>query len=208
LLVWLLRRRCCGGGRWWCRGSQTVAPRSGETRLFTPLGISFCFLFSCCQASSLSTLTVYFSLKFPSLFQASPCSFLPFSLPSPSFFFFSCFSSSSLLSLRVVFIGQRGAGASLSPPYRCAWGAGPSCSATAPDEVANGCGLQGTASLVSHHEGACGFGFWQSTRGERGRQEEVKKKKPKLYLPLLHVEGKEEKQCRSKQRCFVPFFLT
>ena len=30
-MVWLLRWRCCGGGRWRCRGSQTAAPRSGVT---------------------------------------------------------------------------------------------------------------------------------------------------------------------------------
>jgi hypothetical protein len=34
--------------------------------------------------------------------------------------------------LRAVFIGQRGARASLSPPYRCAWGVAPSCPATTP----------------------------------------------------------------------------
>jgi hypothetical protein len=33
---------------------------------------------------------------------------------------------------------------------------------------------------------------WQSTRGERERQEELKKKKQKLYLPLLHVQGKKK----------------
>jgi hypothetical protein len=50
---------------------------------------------------------------------------------------------------------------------------------------------------VSHHEGAwvaSSFGFWQSTRGERERQEEIKKKKQKIYLPLLHVQGKKKKK--------------
>nr|XP_034897488.1 transcription factor MYB20-like [Populus alba] len=32
---------------------------------------------------------------------------------------------------------------SISPPYSCAWGVGPSCPATVPIEVANRCGLQG-----------------------------------------------------------------
>ena len=75
---------CCSdcfvgsGGRWRCSGSWTTAPSSGETRLFTPLGISFCFLFS-----SLSSLFPFYtpylrSLKFPPLFQASPV-FPPFS---------------------------------------------------------------------------------------------------------------------------------
>ena len=91
LLFWLLRWRCCGGGRWRCRGSWTAAPSSSETRLFTPLGISFYFLFS-----SLSSLFPFYtpclhSLKFPPLFQASLYSFLPFSL-------FSLFSF-KLLSL-------------------------------------------------------------------------------------------------------------
>jgi hypothetical protein len=91
LLFWLLRWRCCGGGRWRCRGSRTAAPSSSETRLFTPLGISFYFLFS-----SLSSLFPFHtpclrSLKFPPLFQASLYSFLPFSL-------FSLFSF-KLLSL-------------------------------------------------------------------------------------------------------------
>jgi hypothetical protein len=46
LLFWLLRWRWRGGGRWRCRGSRTAAPSSSETRLFTPLGISFPFLHS------------------------------------------------------------------------------------------------------------------------------------------------------------------
>jgi hypothetical protein len=99
---------------------------SGETRLFTPLGISFCFLFS-----SFSSLFPFYtpylrSLKFPPLFQASPI-FPPFSplfknfppvltiFPSPvscskqkpplSFVLFFPFFF-SLLVLRAVFIGQ------------------------------------------------------------------------------------------------------
>ena len=74
---------CCsdcfagGGGRWRCSGSRMAAPSSGETRLFTPLGISFCFLFS-----SLSSLFPFYtpyssSLKFPPLFQTSPFFSLP-----------------------------------------------------------------------------------------------------------------------------------
>ena len=74
---------CCsdcfagGGGRWRCSGSRMAAPSSGETRLFTPLGISFRFLFS-----SLSSLFPFYtpyssSLKFPPLFQTSPFFSLP-----------------------------------------------------------------------------------------------------------------------------------
>jgi hypothetical protein len=64
-----------------------------------------------------------------------------------------------VLVLRVVFIGQRGAGSTLFLPYRCAGGTGPSCPVTTLDELDNGCGLQGTTPLVSHYEGAWGFGF-------------------------------------------------
>jgi hypothetical protein len=64
-----------------------------------------------------------------------------------------------VLVLRVVFIGQRGAGSTLFPPYRCAGGTRPSCPVTTLDELDNGCGLQGTTPLVSHYEGAWGFGF-------------------------------------------------
>jgi len=48
-----------------------------------------------------------------------------------------------------VFIGQKGAGASLLPPHSSAWGAGLCCPATAPGWLANGWGWQGAASLVS-----------------------------------------------------------
>jgi len=106
----------------------------------------------------------------------TPCSPLSFSLKSPlvlkpvffplspplslslSFVFFSFFLS-LVLVLRVVFIGQRGAGSTLFPPYRCAGGMRPSCPVTTLDELDNGCGLQGTTPLVSHYEGAWGFGF-------------------------------------------------
>jgi len=66
-----------------------------------PLVFRFAFSSLHYQASSLSTLPIYFSLKFPPLFQASPCSFLPFSLSSPFVFFFSLFSP--LLSLFLSF---------------------------------------------------------------------------------------------------------
>jgi len=76
-----------------------------------------------------------------------------------------------------------------------------------PDEVANGFGLQGTASLVSHHEGAWGFGFWRSRQGEKdaGRSKE---EKTKIISSLLHVQGKKKgEQCRSKRHYFVPSFF-
>ena len=62
---------------------------------------------------------------FPSfLFFFGPFSslrFVPFSL---FVFLFLCSFSSHLLALSAIFIGQRGAGASLLPPYSSAWGAG------------------------------------------------------------------------------------
>jgi len=73
--------------------------------------------------------------------------------------------------------------------------------------VTNGRGLLGTSLLVSYYEGASSFGCLAEHAG-RERQEEVKKKKTKIYLPLLHVQGKkEEEQCRSKRHCFVPSFF-
>jgi tRNA A22 N-methylase len=49
--------------------------------------------------------------------------------------------------------------------------------------------------------GALGF---DRARGEGERQEEIKKRKQKFYLPLLHVQEKKKKeQCRSKRHCFV-----
>jgi len=165
-------------------------------------GVSFCFLFFHCQAVSpfvLLALPCFFLSQtphvsnFPFFF---PCS-LSFVPPSffCSYFFTSLFQArllsllsllrlffppffSIVLVLRVVFIAQRGARSTLSPPYHRARRAGLSCSVTAPDEAANGCGLQGTAPPISHHEGAWGFGLWQSTRGEReaGRSKEEKNK--------------------------------
>jgi hypothetical protein len=56
-----------------------------------------------------------------------------------------------------VFIGQKGAGASLLPPYGSAWGAGLCCPATAPGWLANERGWQGAAPSVYHHERVWGF---------------------------------------------------
>jgi len=126
LLVWLLRWRCCSGGRWRCRGSRTTAPSSGaavssgEKRgyCYSPSPLVFHFYFSS------------FVVKwFPSLYSLLSCLFLSQTLPcfklvslslSPlsAFLFFSSrflFISSPLLCWRwVVFIGQREWGR----PYR------------------------------------------------------------------------------------------
>jgi hypothetical protein len=96
-------------------------------------GVLSCFLLSRCEAASLYVLPVYFSLKLPPLFQTDLLSSLSFS--SICFLLLSsCFSffPPLVLVLRAVFIGQMGAGASLSPSYCCAWGAGLSCLAMAP----------------------------------------------------------------------------
>jgi len=106
----------------------------------------FPFYTPCLFFSAIPSPVSSFSVFFPSFL--SPVSFL--------FILLSVFSSPLLLlALSAVFIGQRRAGASLSPPYCCAWGVGPSYPTTTPDEVANGCGSHGATSLVSHYEGAC-----------------------------------------------------
>ena len=106
--------------------------------------VSFFFLFFHCQVFPFlySLLSCLFLLKpshvsnsssLPSLsLSLSLSRRLSFSFRLISFSSLSFFSSSSFLVLRAVFIGQRGARASLSPPYRCAWGVAPSCPATTP----------------------------------------------------------------------------
>ena len=116
--------------------------------------------------------------------------------------FFSL-SSSSLACWRCggVFIGQKGAGASLLPPYSSAWGAGLCCPTTTPGWLANGWGWQGAASLVFFHQESA-WGVWQA-----GGVSGSTRKEEKNYLPLLHVQGKEKgEQCRSKRHCSAPFF--
>ena len=134
---------------------------------------------------------------------------LSLSPPSFAFLFFSSrflFRPPFMPVLRAIFIRQRGAGVSLSQPYRCAWGVGSSCPATATGEVTNRRGLQGTSSLVSHYKGVWGFRFWKKHAGRERRSS--KKEKKKFFLPLLHIQGKKkEEQCRSKRHYFVPFFL-
>jgi hypothetical protein len=115
-------------------------------RLDCSLPLVFRFAFSSLpyQASSLSTLPIYVLLN------SLPCFKLPHILSFLSLH--SLFSRSNfspllnshstsprfklpppnVLVLRAVFIGQRGARASLSAPYCCAWGAGLYCSAMVP----------------------------------------------------------------------------
>jgi hypothetical protein len=70
--------------------------------------------------------------------------------------------------------------------------------------LASGRGWQGVAPPVSHHEGAWGFGLWQSTWHEGVNEERRRKKNETCYLPLLHVQGKKkEEQCRSKRHCSI-----
>jgi len=105
----------------------------------------------------LSFLSLYFVSSLSILSVLSPFQF--------SFFFF-------LLCWRwVVFIGQRERGC----PYCCAWGAGLYCLATVLGWLASRRGWQGAAPPVSHHEGAWGLGFWQSTHHE-GVNEERRRK--------------------------------
>jgi len=177
---------CCNGGRrWWaekerrCRGQcccfcapggvGVAAAGCGRSSFSLLL---LCYFFSLFLSVSLfSTLSQYLS------FQTSLYSFLPFSLFSllsfkllsipPLFSFVNSLCLSPFFSLSRplacwrcggVFIGQKGAGASLLPPYSSAWGAGLCCPATAPGWLANGWGWQGAASLVSSWE-RMGGGF-------------------------------------------------
>jgi len=155
-MSWAVLLFLCSWWRW-CRGS----------RLWTSL-----FLFSAASVlllllvsfgfSLLYTLTVplvsNFSVFFPS-FLSVLSSLVQTSLHPPPLFSFVnslCLSPFFPLSRPLacwrcggVFIGQKGAGASLLPPYSSAWGAGLCCPATAPGWLANGWGWQGAASLVS-----------------------------------------------------------
>jgi len=85
----------------------------------SPLVFRFSFfLFFHCQVVSPFVLPVYFSLKFPPLFQASLYSFLPLSISFSLFsiLFILSFFRFHVLVLRAVFIRQGGARAFLSPP--------------------------------------------------------------------------------------------
>jgi hypothetical protein len=111
------KQRCCCFKRW--REMLLLLPLSSS--------VSFFFLFFCCQVVSLFVLPalLFVSLSNRPLFRTSQYSFLPLSISFPLFcilYVLSFFSPSLVLVLRAIFIGKRGAGASLSPPYCCAWG--------------------------------------------------------------------------------------
>jgi len=108
LLVWLLRWRCCGGGRWRCRCYK----RRSERLLLFP-SPSFSFLFCCyVYLSFCSSLSVFFysqtlpcfKLVFLSL-SLSLYRLLSFSFPLVFFFVLCLFF---VMCWRwVVYIGQR-----------------------------------------------------------------------------------------------------
>jgi len=145
----------------------------------TPVGVFF--------PAGLSLLFFFFLLlvclsQFPSrypLFLCFSVSIISLSTQSVSLSrfppFFLSFSSSSRVLALGVFIGQKGAGASLLPPYSSAWGAGLCCPTTAPGLLANGRGWQSAAPSVSHHESAWGVRFWQGTRCARFNEERRRK---------------------------------
>jgi len=136
-----------------------------------PRNLSFLSLFRFLSFSILSVLLLFWSLSF-------------------SFLFLLCAGVESHIYKAKgsggVLIAMRGERHQLALPRRRA-------------RQPMGVGLQGTSLLVSHHKGACvGLWFWQKHAG-RERQEELKRKKNKSFnLPLLHVHGKKEEQCRSK----------
>jgi len=149
------------------------------------------------------------------LFLASPFSFF-FFLSVPFlfvlFFLFSPFLFFSLSSSCVLVLGgiyrAKGAGASLLPPYCCAWGAGLCCPATTLGWLASGRGWQGAAPPVSHHEEAWGFGFGRA-RGEGDGHEELNKKKTKVsFFPAARPGEEEGRIVSLKTTPFCSFFLT
>jgi hypothetical protein len=149
------------------------------------------------------------------LFPASPFSFFSFFL-SLSFLFFSfsslrslffSLSSSCVLALGGIY-RAKGVGASLLPPYCCAWGAGLCCPATMSGWLASGRGWQGEAPPVSHHEGTWGFGFG-SARGEGDGHEELKKKKTKVsFFPCCASKGRRRRNNVAQNDTVLLFFLT
>jgi len=194
LLVWLLRWRCCSEGRWQCHCLRTTAPSSGETRLFTLLGVSFCFLFFCCQTSSLFYTPCFFFLNSLPYFKL-PCVLYFLSLSHlllllhlfPFFIFLLHYAS-----LESNIYRAKGSGGVLIAALSLRMGSGAflPCGAGRGDQRAP---LAWHGLWVSHYEGALGFGCLAEHAGrERERQEELKKKKQKLYLPLLHVQGKKK----------------
>ena len=123
--------------------------------LTVPLGRFFLFPFGSFSLSSnppVPLMFMAFPVFFPSLVR------FPLFSSCRSLFSFvnslclSLFFSPSLLlacwRCGGVFIGQKGAGASLLLPYSSAWGAGLCCPATAPGWQANGWGWHGAAPLV------------------------------------------------------------
>ena len=147
-MSWAVLLFLCSWWRW-CRGSRLWS-------LF-PFFCCFCVTSSPCFFRFLSSLHSHSTSHFKLL-----CILSFLSLCS----LFSCsnFSPSPRLPVLAlgVFIGQKGAGASLLPPYGSAWGAGLCCPATAPGWLANERGWQGAAPSVYHHERVWGFGRWQA----------------------------------------------
>ena len=154
-----------------------------------PLSSRFCF-----KKTSLPGFKLPLTLSFLSLFHfslwlvlSSPPLFFLFrslSFLFPSFsslrslfslFVLCYFSASSLLLFFFspvcwrwgVFIRQKGAGASLLPPYSSAWGVGLCCPATEPNEVASRCGWQGASLGVSSMKGHGAMGCDRSVQRER-----------------------------------------
>jgi hypothetical protein len=170
----------------------------------SPLALPVLLLYLSQTLSPISSFPIFFLFFF---------SFGPFPFRS----FLSLLSILSFLSLSVplscvLALGgiyrEKGAGASLLPPYCCAWGAGFCCPATVPGWLASGRGWQGATPPVPHHEGAWGFWFWQSTWHEGVNEERRRKKNKTCYLPLLHVQGKnKEEQCRLKRHYSVLIFF-
>ena len=92
LLVWLLRWRCCGGGRWRCRGSRTAAPSSGAA-VSSGGERGYCSsIYFSRKPSPVSNSSSFLSLSLSLFPVCFPFLFLPFPFRFSMFFFhFSVF---------------------------------------------------------------------------------------------------------------------
>ena len=185
LLIWLLRWHYCGGGRWRCRGSRTVAPSSGA---------------AVSRAEREVPALLFISLANPPLFQTRLLSSLSLSsaflFVSLCFFSFLCFFPPPVTGVKSSIYRIKGRGGVPIATLSLCMGRGAFLPCHDAEWGGQWVWFAGTASLASHCEGEC------------ARGEEINEKH-KFLSSLLHVQGKKkEEQCRSKRHRSVLFFLT
>ena len=157
-------------------------------KLFLPPRFGFLMVLFC-SVRSLSSVRFYFSL-------VPPFRFLLFSF---SFLYLGLASSA-------VFIGQRGAGASLLPPYHCVWGEEPYWPATAPGWPGNGRGWQGTDSLGLSFMRVCGVSGGGRAYGVQGLMKKEEENKNAFSSPAARP-GEEERGTVSFTMTPLSFFF-